>query len=58
PGNDDASRALELYCSLVSRAAIDGISRSSAAAGADLGASAEAPIEPALTEVQESDTNA
>ncbi len=29
PGNDDASRALELYCSLVSRAAIDGIARSS-----------------------------
>src|SRR5690606_4262287 len=30
PGNDDASRALELYCSLVSKAAIDGIARSSA----------------------------
>ena len=58
PGNDDASRALELYCSLVSRAAVDGISRSSAAAGADLGASVEAPVEPSLTEVQESDTNA
>ena len=25
PGNDDAARALELYCSLISRAAIDGI---------------------------------
>ena len=48
PGNDDASRALELYCSLVSRAAIDGIARSSAGAGADLGASAETPEEPAL----------
>jgi small subunit ribosomal protein S2 len=50
PGNDDASRALELYCSLISRAAIDGIARSSAGAGADLGASAEAPEEPALAE--------
>lgn len=48
PGNDDAARALELYCSLVSRAAIDGISRSAAGRGADLGASAEAPEEPAL----------
>jgi small subunit ribosomal protein S2 len=48
PGNDDASRALELYCDLVSRAAIDGIARSSAGRGADLGANAEAPEEPAL----------
>jgi small subunit ribosomal protein S2 len=48
PGNDDASRALELYCSLVSRAAIDGIGRSSTARGADLGASEQAPEEPVL----------
>jgi small subunit ribosomal protein S2 len=48
PGNDDASRALELYCSLISRAAIDGISRSSMARGADLGASEAAPEEPVL----------
>ncbi|HWA18234.1 MAG TPA: 30S ribosomal protein S2, partial [Devosia sp.] len=39
PGNDDAARALELYCSLVSKAAIDGIARSAAGRGADLGAS-------------------
>ena len=45
PGNDDASRALELYVSLVSRAALDGIGRSSSALGADLGAAAEAPAE-------------
>ena len=48
PGNDDAARALELYCSLVSRAAIDGISRSSAGRGADLGAAVEAPVEDAI----------
>ncbi|MEO8882328.1 MAG: 30S ribosomal protein S2 [Devosia sp.] len=53
PGNDDASRALELYCSLVARAAIDGIARSSTASGADLGAAAEAPEEPALVPHQE-----
>jgi small subunit ribosomal protein S2 len=49
PGNDDAARALELYCSLVSRAALDGIGRSAAGRGADLGAAAEAPVEPALS---------
>ena len=48
PGNDDAARALELYCSLISRAAIDGISRSSAGRGADLGAAVEAPAEDAI----------
>lgn len=48
PGNDDASRALELYCSLISMAAIDGISRSSSSQGIDLGASEEAPVELAL----------
>jgi small subunit ribosomal protein S2 len=48
PGNDDAARALELYCSLISRAAIDGISRSSAGRGADLGASETAPTEEAI----------
>ena len=52
PGNDDAARALELYTSLVARAAIDGISRSSAGRGADLGASERAPVEPALEGVQ------
>jgi small subunit ribosomal protein S2 len=48
PGNDDAARALELYCNLVSRAAIDGISRSAAGRGVDLGESSEAPEEPVL----------
>ncbi|SFZ82035.1 small subunit ribosomal protein S2 [Devosia enhydra] len=50
PGNDDASRALELYCSLVARACIDGIARSSTSRGADLGAAETAPEEPALAE--------
>lgn len=54
PGNDDAARALELYCSLVSRAAIDGIARSASAQGADLGASEVAPEEPALAEPEPS----
>ena len=49
PGNDDAGRAIALYCDLIAKAAIDGISRSQGSIGVDLGA-AEAPIvEPALT---------
>jgi small subunit ribosomal protein S2 len=52
PGNDDAARSLELYCDLIARAAIDGISRSSAGRGADLGASEAAPQEPTLAEGQ------
>jgi small subunit ribosomal protein S2 len=49
PANDDASRAIQLYCDLVARAAIDGISRSQGSAGVDIGA-AEAPIESVLPE--------
>lgn len=47
PGNDDASRAIALYCDLMSDAVLDGISESQAALGMDLGA-AEAPVEIAL----------
>ncbi len=41
PGNDDAARAIALYCDLVSRAVIDGISQAHVASGADVGAAAE-----------------
>jgi small subunit ribosomal protein S2 len=41
PGNDDAGRAISLYCDLVARAAIDGISRAQGEAGIDVGASAQ-----------------
>jgi small subunit ribosomal protein S2 len=37
PGNDDAARAIALYCDLVSRAALDGMSAQLGAAGMDLG---------------------
>jgi len=57
PGNDDASRAISLYCDLVARAAIDGIARQQGSLGIDVGGQAEAPVEPALEsprpEVQE-----
>src|SRR6204780_2578499 len=54
PANDDAGRAIQLYCDLIARAAIDGISRSQGAMGVDVGA-AEAPIAEALTEPVESE---
>ena len=38
PGNDDAARAIALYCDLVARAVIDGLGQSQTAAGVDLGA--------------------
>jgi small subunit ribosomal protein S2 len=47
PGNDDAGRAITLYCDLVARAAIDGISRSQGAGGLDFG-ELEEPIPEAL----------
>ncbi len=48
PGNDDAARAIALYCDLVARAALDGMSAQLGAAGVDLGALEEAPEEEAL----------
>jgi small subunit ribosomal protein S2 len=48
PGNDDAARAIALYCDLVARAALDGMSAQLGAAGVDLGAMEEAPEEEAV----------
>lgn len=50
PGNDDAARAIALYCELVSRAALDGMTAQMGAAGVDLGALEDAPVEEVLTE--------
>ena len=49
-GNDDAARAISLYCDLAARAALDGMSAQLGAAGVDLGAMEEAPVEEALVE--------
>jgi len=46
PGNDDAIRAITLYCDLISGAVLDGISAEMVASGQDYGASEELP--PAL----------
>jgi small subunit ribosomal protein S2 len=48
PGNDDAARAIALYCDLVSRAALDGMTAQMGAAGIDIGAMEEAPVEEAV----------
>jgi small subunit ribosomal protein S2 len=48
PGNDDAARAIALYCDLVARAALDGMSAQMGAAGVDLGALDALPEEEAL----------
>jgi small subunit ribosomal protein S2 len=58
PGNDDAGRAIALYCDLVARAALDGISRSQGAAGIDFGeadqpVAEELPLEAAAIETLE-----
>lgn len=45
PGNDDALRAIDLYCALVSDAVLDGISAELGQTGKDLGESAEGPTE-------------
>jgi len=50
PGNDDAARAIALYCDLISRAALDGMTAQMDAAGLDIGEFEEAPVEEAVAE--------
>jgi small subunit ribosomal protein S2 len=53
PGNDDAGRAITLYCDLIARAAIDGIGRAQGVAGVDIGEAeevSEAALEEAVAE--------
>lgn len=45
PGNDDAARAIALYCDLVSRAAIAGLQKEISARGEDLGEAVDGPAE-------------
>ena len=45
PGNDDASRAIALYCDLAARAALEGMATQMGAAGIDLGEFEEALVE-------------
>src|ERR1700710_532052 len=45
PGNDDAIRAITLYCDLIAGAVLDGISAEMSSSGADIGAREELPPE-------------
>jgi small subunit ribosomal protein S2 len=45
PGNDDSIRALKLYCDLFAGSVLDGIQSQMSAAGIDVGAQEEAPVE-------------
>jgi small subunit ribosomal protein S2 len=57
PGNDDAIRAINLYCDMVAAAVFDGISAELQASGVDIGASEQAPPE-LLPEAEEPAANA
>ena len=45
PGNDDAMRAIHLYCDFVSSAVLDGLQAELAASGVDIGARAEPAVD-------------
>ena len=47
PGNDDAARAIQLYCELIADAVLDGMTEAQKNVGADIGA-AEHPMEMAM----------
>jgi small subunit ribosomal protein S2 len=55
PANDDASRAIRLYCEAIAIAATRGNQDRQANYGFDLGAQEEAPIEPVLSEPAQSE---
>jgi len=50
PGNDDAARAIALYCDLITRAALDGMTTQMGRAGVDIGAMDDAPAEEVVAE--------
>ena len=56
PGNDDASRAISLYCDLVSKTILDGMESHLGSAGIDLGES-EAPSSGDLPEEKSSEND-
>ena len=57
PGNDDAIRAINLYCDLISGSVLDGIQEEMAKAGVDLGAQSEI-VEEVAEKADDEDTAA
>ena len=45
PGNDDATRAIQLYCDLFAGAVLDGLQQEAISHGKDIGESEELPVE-------------
>ena len=58
PANDDAARALRLYCEAIATAASKGNMKAAQAAGVDLGAAVDPIAEPALVEAAPVEANA
>lgn len=56
PGNDDAARAIALYCDLIARSALDGMTEQMGAAGVDLGEMEDVPLENAVEAPKEEAT--
>lgn len=50
PGNDDAARAIHLYCDLIARSALDGMAAQMGESGFDLGEAEEPIMEEAVAE--------
>jgi len=50
PGNDDAARAIQLYCDLIADAVLDGLTENQVRGGVDIGASTKPPVEPVVRE--------
>ena len=57
PGNDDALRAIALYCDLIADAVLDGIQAEMSASGTDIGEAVDVPVE-TLPETGEGETAA
>ena len=53
PGNDDAMRAISLYCDLVGNAVLTGLEAEMVASGADIGEAEVAPVELGIEEIAE-----
>jgi small subunit ribosomal protein S2 len=57
PGNDDALRAIDLYCDLVSGAVLDGIQAEMIASGIDVGEQEDLPEESLPAEGEEAEAS-
>ena len=53
PGNDDAMRAISLYCDLVGNAVLTGLEAEMVASGTDIGDAEVAPVELGIEEIAE-----